>query len=49
MKHLEFMSGSLRYSLTGDCISVFDRKGKALWHKFFESHTEAKKVFLELY
>ena len=49
MAHLEFMSGKFKYSLTGDCISVFDSKGVAVWHKFFNSHAEAKKVFLELY
>ncbi len=49
MKHLEFMSGKFRYCLTGDCITVFDGNGTAVWHKFFDDHETAKKTFLELY
>ena len=48
MKHLEFMSGGFRYSLTGDCITVFDGRGVKLWHRFFDTHEDAKKAFLEL-
>lgn len=49
MKHMEFDSGDFRYSLTGDCITVFDGKGRALWHRFFDTCEDAKKAFIELY
>ena len=48
MKHLEFASGEFRYSLCGDCITVFDGNGRALWRRFFDTHEDAKKAFLEL-
>lgn len=48
MNHLEFNSGSLRYSLTGNCITVFNKSGVKIWHRFFESVEVARKAFLEL-
>lgn len=45
MKHLEFDKREFRFSLTGDCITVFC-DGKAIYHKFYESHEKAKFAFL---
>lgn len=49
MKHLEFMFNGRKFSLTGDCITVFSKCGDKVSHKFFGSHDDAKKAFLELY
>ena len=49
MRHLEFESGDFRYSLTGDCITVFDGMGRALWRRFFDTHEDAKIAFIGLY
>ncbi len=48
MEHLTFNSGALRYSLVGNCLSVYDSNGKKLWFKFFESIKKAREIFAEL-
>ncbi len=48
MAHLEFDKKEFRFSLTGDCITVFC-EGRAIYHKFYETHEKAKKAFLEVY
>lgn len=46
--NMTFDSGPLHYSLTGNCLSVFDCNGTKLWCKFFESVRKARKFFAEI-
>lgn len=48
MKHYEFEVGSFRYSLIGDCITIFGPDGVKLSHQFFGSYEIAKSEFLKL-
>jgi len=47
MSHLEFDKKEFRFSLTGDCITVFC-DGVKIYHKFYGTHEEAKKAFLKI-
>lgn len=49
MKHLEFDFNGMRYSLCGDCITVFTRTGRKISHRFFPSYSIARAVMLKLY
>ena len=45
---MSFESGKLRYSLTGNCLTVFSKSGRALWRRFFDTINEARIIFMEL-
>lgn len=48
MQHLEFNKREFRFSLTGNCITVFC-DGDKIYHKFYETHEEAKGAFLSVF
>lgn len=47
LSHLEFDRKEFRFSLVGDCITVFCN-GRAIYHKFYDSILDARKAFLRI-
>lgn len=47
MQHMEFNRKEFRFSLTGNCITVFCN-GQSIYHRFYESSEIARVAFLQI-